>query len=151
MIDKLLQEVLISMRKKPNEDPESIALGSPLFVRVVGAVILSMVSWIGYTTYNNSLQMGTLQQSVNSFQVHLDKIADNQYTRAEAVKESLSTSAKVSELELRIRALEDRVAKVGGPSDPWFTTIESLKKEISGVNEKLTKIETGIEALKNKP
>ena len=139
------------MRKKPSEDPESIALGSPLFVRVVGAVILSMVSWMGYTTYNNSLQMGTLQQSVNSFQVHLDKIADNQYTRGEAVKESLTTSSKVSELELRIRALEDRVAKVGGPSDPWFATIESLKKEISGVNEKLTKIETGIEALKNKP
>jgi hypothetical protein len=65
MIDKLLQEAFLQMRKKP--DPETIALGSPLFIRIVGAVILSIVSWMGYTTYNNSLQMATLQQSVNSF------------------------------------------------------------------------------------
>lgn len=123
----LLISVLNSMATQKKQNPEQIALGSPLFVRIVGSVMLSIISWVGYTTYQTSVEVRILNERTTSNMVSM---------KVDLEKAEIASK----DHEYRIRKLEDTTAKVGGPGDPWYPKIENISASLRDMNDKITQV-----------
>ena len=113
------------MSEKSPERKEFLALSSPLFVRIVGVIVIAVISWVGKTTYENSLALQNFQPSVNQL--------------TETLKEIKDTNTK---LDIRISNLETSYNRLGGPNDPNYANIQNLNAQISDIKSNLAVLQS---------
>lgn len=151
---------------------EGLLLASPLFVRFIGAILAAASIWAASSLYKNAVanevnaketssikltlekEIGSIKDQINrdvtDIKKDLGELAANQYTKADAQLALNTLTAKTDLLESRLRVVEEKIAKGGGPSDPWFASMEAIKNQLTAITSDINKMKSDIEIIKTK-
>jgi hypothetical protein len=87
-----------------------------------------------------------INKDVSELKQQITALMNNQYTKTEA----LNLATRLENLEIRLRENEDKLSKGGGPADPWFSTMQSIQNQLTGLSVDVNKIKADVESIKPK-
>lgn len=136
------------------EKAERIAIGSPIFVRIVGAILVAITLWTGNTVYDLAksqatvnLQITAQATSLNHLNEKVESLMSVQYSKNDALRDTLSIQTKIDALELRIRKLETDASNTGSLKDPIVQMIQSCKDDIGNLKEQLSNLKLQLNSI----
>lgn len=156
---------------KPKSKTGELMQDNSLFMKIIGAILVAVTLWIGSTTYNVSqstailtVQSATqatamlnLESKAKSLDDKFQALVASQYSKTDALRDSLAIQTKIDALELRIRTLEAITSTSGSIKDPIVVMIQGCKDEIALLKTQLAAVTQDIknngkfQELKEKP
>ena len=80
-----------------NEERRQITVLERYSMEILAMAIFAVLSWVGYTTYQNALTLNTISARFENFALLSDRLADR----------VADNSAELKALEIRVQRIED--------------------------------------------
>lgn len=120
------------------EEAERIAIGSPIFVRVVGGLIafilLGGLGWVGSTL--NELSKSNVKIETQITQINTSMAANQ-----------TKIDTDYNNMNERVRQIENKMAGQGGPGDPWYLIITNMQQQLNNVNSGVAGLSSDVKRL----